>query len=460
MRLRIFSISLLTGLVSAVLVTAIHLSYVRSERIHFIDQRLRETALELINSDLVGLRRGDDQAGEEILSDELGPDRIGKIFVIRNSTGQILFQSRGAAELEGRIPQSPTWVDHVEGDRTFRVLNLSLPKINDRTLQVGMAVEDEFAGWGELSWRIGAYAAAVAAITVVTAAFLSTLVMRPFRVLHRRLEEIGDDLSSFREVRPIPYDDFRFALRRRGDEFGKTLTMLNSLIDRINATARITKLWSAKLAHELKTPLTILRLEIEDAPLDERPRAALLGEISRLTAMVGGFLSLAEAGSAPNPLAPPEIAAGTAVNAVVSRLEKLAKGRVTVREQVAPEGREQSGPKVRALPEHLDAVVSNLIDNALKYSPGAVEVAVGATGLEVRDAGPGLPPRVRESLGSPFNRGGASARDGGDSNGLGLALVVAICRRYGWSFRIEQEGAANVARVDWKASAPSTPHVV
>lgn len=428
------------GLLVATLVTGLALSYVRSERLHLVDQQIRATAFALVNSELSELRRGEFEEAEDVISEELGPQRIGKIFIVRNAKGEVLFQSQSAGTLTTAIPQTPQWVDHFEGGRWIRVLNLALPKISDRTLQVGAVLDAGMLGGETLSWRTAVFAIAALCVTLLAAFMLSSFVMRPFRRLNEHLVDVSQDLSRFRSVRRIPSKGFEFALRREDDEFGQTLTTLNELITRINETARTTRLWSMRLAHQMKTPITILRLEVEDSAIPERSRKSMVDEVDHMARMVHGFLSWAEAGDEGPESELPNVSLAGLTQEVVNRLERIADGRLVMNVE--------SDRSLRVLPEHLDLVLTNLIENALKYSPPGtqVHVYVRADGFEVVDQGGGLPPHVRDALGSPFNRG-ADTQTKQVSSGLGLALVQALCRRYGWTLTFEASRNGQAANV-------------
>ena len=110
---------------------------------------------------------------------------------------------------------------------------------------------------------------------------------------------------------------------------------------------------------------------------------------------------------------------------------------------------EAQGERVFTRPEHLQQVIRNLVDNALEYSPGGsrVEIVVQRGAIEVLDEGPGLPESVVRNLGTPFNRGRSpSSPTGREGHGLGLALVISHCRRYGWEFSSHAEGGDAEAR--------------
>jgi signal transduction histidine kinase len=105
--------------------------------------------------------------------------------------------------------------------------------------------------------------------------------------------------------------------------------------------------------------------------------------------------------------------------------------------------------------DHVEQAISNLVDNALKYSPegSAVKVAVGESSLEVSNAGTGLPESVVERLGMPFNLGPNAARR---STGLGLAWVVTISKLYGWRLTHERREDRTVLTLNFAGSDPAS----
>lgn len=422
-----------------------HVSYIQSERMDFIDDQLREIALALVKSELADLRPTNYIEAEEIISDELGPKRIGKIFLIRDNSGKVLFQSQGADILTDTIPQQPQWITFQEEDRTIRVLNLSLPKRN-RTLQVATVLDANFMGWNFWNRRMGFYAAGVFALICLSSFFLASLVMRPFRHLQVHIQSVANDLSRFRPLREVPEREFRFALRTEHDEFGQLIRVFNRFIDRINWASRITRLWSMRLAHELKTPITLLRLEVEEPSQGQEKDRALLTEIDRMTKMVGDFLSWAEAGSESSGHPRQEISMKEAIETTLSRVDKLSPGRLS--------WQASSDWRVAALPEHLEQMILNLVENALKHTPESSPVMIHLQSgcLEVIDQGPGFPQKVLEGLGLPFNRG-SDLPGGFRSSGIGLALVDAICRRYGWSLNIQRENDRTHVRIRAESAA-------
>ena len=181
----------------------------------------------------------------------------------------------------------------------------------------------------------------------------------------------------------------------------------------------------ASVGHDLRTPLTGLRVSVDtllstQATVSEDERRELLETIDdsaeRLDALITNLLDMSrlQAGAV---LAHPQ---------PTDLIETV--DRVLI---AAPDARihvdlPESVPLVRADPALLERVVANLVSNALRYSPAASSVSItahqrdGDVLLDVVDQGPGIPPEQREEVFAPFHRVGARP-DGG--SGLGLAIV-------------------------------------
>jgi PAS domain S-box-containing protein len=186
-------------------------------------------------------------------------------------------------------------------------------------------------------------------------------------------------------------------------------------------------------AHELKTPLATLYghvqlLERNATPEAlERGRAAIERQCERMLALVQRMLEMSRlrVGQFELELAPCDI--GEIVATIVERAATLAPGRLLLERRPAP--------LVRADRLRVEEVVTNLIDNAMRYSPrGApVEVSVGAEGdrvlVSVLDHGPGIPDALRPRVFTPFARESSAVRAPG--LGLGLWIAKEIVQRHG-----------------------------
>jgi signal transduction histidine kinase len=233
----------------------------------------------------------------------------------------------------------------------------------------------------------------------------------------------------------------RVAEAKRTDEFGTLGKSFNQMAGRIEETVQTLRRFLADAAHELQTPLTALRTNLELARSEENSasRAGELTEaleqIERIQRMIKDLLSLSRLESATAPEAFQEI-----------NLEELAR---QVSEPFAACA-EQAGqsfelaltasdPRVMGSPEKLRSALGNLLDNALKFTPSGGVVTLGLAEdqenviLSVSDTGIGIPPDEVEVLFNRFHRGrNTSAYPG---SGLGLAIVRAIARTHGGSVK-------------------------
>jgi two-component system OmpR family sensor kinase/two-component system sensor histidine kinase QseC len=218
------------------------------------------------------------------------------------------------------------------------------------------------------------------------------------------------------EVAPL-IEELNRLLARLGDAFGKQRAFV------------------ADAAHELRSPLTALSLQLQllDRAPDESARKAaqerLGAAVERAAHLVGQLLTLArnEPESAPARLVPVVLEAS--VRDGIADLSALAAERsVELVLEVA------ASPTVLGDADALRILVRNLVDNAVRYSPsgGKVEARVftqdRAAALEVDDAGPGIPVEERDRAFDRFYRRSGSAQGG---SGLGLAIVKAIAERHG-----------------------------
>ncbi len=222
-----------------------------------------------------------------------------------------------------------------------------------------------------------------------------------------------------------------------GDELAHLARDFNTLAETLAATRRARSQWIADIAHELRTPLAVLRGEIEALQDGVRPLgAASLGslaqEVSHLGRLVEDLhtLSLADVGALSYHKEPLDVAelADEAIAAQRRALDQ--KG-------LAVELALERGATVLADETRLAQVLGNLLQNTLRYTdaPGKLAVAVRREGervvLEWQDSSPGVPdadlPRLTERL---YRVDVSRSRAGGGS-GLGLAIVKAIVEAHG-----------------------------
>jgi two-component system, OmpR family, osmolarity sensor histidine kinase EnvZ len=195
----------------------------------------------------------------------------------------------------------------------------------------------------------------------------------------------------------------------------------------------------AGVSHDLRTPLSRLRLSTEMGASDETLKQGMIADIAEMDSIIGQFLDFARTQSE-EPLEPIDIAA-LAREAVEHQL-RLGH---SIKTNIAPV------PVQQLHRMGIKRLISNLVDNALAY--GGEEVCVNARSeggkliLEVLDRGPGIPPDEVERLKQPFTRL-EQARSGKGGSGLGLAIVDRIARNHGGSLELlPREGGGLIARV-------------
>lgn len=178
----------------------------------------------------------------------------------------------------------------------------------------------------------------------------------------------------------------------------------------------------AGISHDLRTPLTRLRLEAEMSIGDDSARHGVIADIEEMEAVISQFMDYARDESGETPM-PTDLAA---------LLRDIAERKHTAGQPVRLTLTDM--PPLELRPKALIRAITNLIDNALKYGGGEVwlqaTASADAVNIEVIDHGSGIPPAEIERLKRPFTRLEA-ARSGPGGTGLGLAIVDRIARLHG-----------------------------
>jgi two-component system sensor histidine kinase MprB len=254
----------------------------------------------------------------------------------------------------------------------------------------------------------------------------------PLRRLSQATEHVAltQDLSE--RIEPVSEDELGLLARN----FNAMLDALERSMGALDASVHAQRQLVADASHELRTPVTSLRTNVEilqqTPDMDPAERQGMLGEvvdqIEELTLLMNDLIDLAR-GDEPG-VESEDVRLDLVVSEVVERARRRAP-RTPIEVELEP-------TIVAGLPARLERAVSNLIDNAIKYSPPGepVEVALQAKELTVRDHGPGI---SAEDLPHVFDRfyRGAEAR-GRPGSGLGLAIVRQVVDQQGGSVVAEQ----------------------
>jgi two-component system, OmpR family, sensor kinase len=210
----------------------------------------------------------------------------------------------------------------------------------------------------------------------------------------------------------------------------------NEMTERVGRLLRSQQDFVADASHQLRTPLTGLRLRLEEARHGAQPELAAeldaaMGEIDRLAEIVAELLVLSRAGERELPGASVDL--GTAAERAAERWAPAAAQRdqeIEVRPTLAG--------TVWCAPADLDRILDVLVENALSYSPAGSSVLVTAEAdrIEVVDEGPGPEPGEEEALFERFHRGRAG-REGPPGTGLGLPIARELAGE--WSATVSLE---------------------
>ncbi len=223
----------------------------------------------------------------------------------------------------------------------------------------------------------------------------------------------------------------------------------NRALERLEQGYRIQQEFLATAAHELKTPLTLIRGQIE-LGVTEESRAALLRDVSHMGRQVQQLLHLAEASEQQN-YEFTLVDAESLMFDVMNYLERLADQH-GVSLQVAVEPGLMLPRTDRGA---LFTLLKNLLENAIQHSRAGGVVRLGAVSnlISVRDEGPGVPPEDLPKLFTRFWRS-AERRDLGA--GLGLSICLAIAAAHGWDLRARcaEPGMVFDLRIDPRGTWP------
>jgi len=253
---------------------------------------------------------------------------------------------------------------------------------------------------------------------------LAGLSLRQVDTMRRRADAVSADNPGGRL--PVP---------PTGDELERLGETLNEMLGRLEGALEREREFVADAGHELRTPLALLRTELElalrygESPeeLREAIRASSQ-EVDRLTQLAEDLLLIARSEHGQLPLRIEDIDPTKLLASVISRFQWRAEARQrSLASDPEPDAR-FSGDRLR-----LEQALANMVDNALRHGRGAVRLACtglnGSVELHVIDEGAGFPPHF---LGHAFERFSHDDRGReGAGAGLGLAIVEAIARAHG-----------------------------
>ncbi|MEO7114507.1 MAG: ATP-binding protein [Caldimonas sp.] len=400
------SLLVLLGL-TAIAIAAITYRNVLAETESLFDYQLQQMALSLRDQGQI------DSSEASTLADQ----KLDVVIQIWTVDGRSIYASRPHSALPARALLGLATLS-VEGQawRTYSVAT------RDRVIQVAQPVQ--------IRQRLAAHAAWLSVLplllmTPLAAFAIWWLAAKNLAPLERLAGEVRSrDAGS---LDPVPTGDLP-------DEVAPLAQALNALLDRLKSSLDTQRAFVADAAHELRSPLTALKLQLRllRHAGDDAARAAAIEGISagieRAARLIEQLLTLArsEPGAAPLAREPVDLAGLARETLAAMHPFALDRGSELILDAERPvivDGDRAS----------LSALVRNLVDNALRYSPPKtrIDVAVGddarSAWLRVDDAGPGIPAAERARVFDRFYRRQSGSEDG---TGLGLAIVHTVAARH------------------------------
>ena len=351
---------------------------------------------------------------------------------VLSPAGRVLDAAGGArepalGERDARQAANGTLVfeERVEGiEGTARVLaRAASAEPGSPVVAVGQSLDDRDETLAGLLTAFAVGGPIAVAIASLLGYALASAGLAPVEAMRRRATEVsleGEDSL------PLPEAD---------DEIRRLGETLNEMLARLRGSFERERRFVADASHELRTPVAVLKAEIEAAvqdgsygPAVGESLAAALEECDRLAQLAEDLLILARTGEGGLAIRTEDVPAERLLEDVRARFRYRARQQ---RRRMAIEAEDDLGVTVDPL--RMKQALGNLVDNALRHGEGDITLGAhrtnGAVELSVADAGPGIPPELGGKAFDRFTRGDA-ARTGGGA-GLGLAIVQSIAQAHG-----------------------------
>ncbi len=373
-------------------------------------------------------------SAHQVIADSGSPQKItGAALGAPSAAGQ--GQQAGGGDATAPVAAAPPRTDETRSAQVYVRAALPGSPAGVAFIRVseGPSSGGSLMGSVIVAWAVAAVAAVIAA--ALAGSLISSRIARPLAQLAAASDRMAaGDLGTRAEV-------------AGSDEIGRLAHSFNDMASQVEGTVTALRRFVSDAAHQLGTPLTALRTDLEmlqDTAGGEGDRRRLdraLAQEQRLEALGSGLLQLSrlESPDASRPVRPVDLAGllEAAADAVSSRVEQAGLD-LEVAVPDAP-------VMAVADPDRLRTAVENLVDNAIKFTPpdGHVRCGVraedGSALIWVADDGPGIPVADRERVFERFYRAPGTADRPG--SGLGLAIVRAAAKASGGSVRVAPSDA-------------------
>ncbi|MBN3755007.1 two-component sensor histidine kinase [Paraburkholderia sp. Tr-20389] len=408
---------LIAGLAVAALIAAYGIFYTaQQEATELFDYELRTVALS-VPATIAGTN-GFTQRGPDF--DGLADDRL--FIEVWDGTGRSVYRSVAGVV----VPRFPPGLRTIEYDEYhWRIFGV---QEGDRFVQAAqpISVREDLARQLALRtlWPLALFLPAIVLIVL----FVVGRGLAPIGAISRALAT-----RSFDSLEPLHFEG------RLPVEMQPLVDALNDLLHRLNVASQSQRTFVGDAAHELRSPLAALKLQLQAAERDgslvgsKQTFERIEGRLNRLIHLVHQLLTMAREDAQRSAHFEP-VSLRRLCERAVADFSMLAEARqIDLGLEFNPSGGADDVYKVNAEANGIEVLLNNLIDNAIRYTPhgGKVDVILARSGDEVSicvsDSGPGVPEAERERV---FDRFYRSAGNKVHGSGLGLAIAMKIAQRH------------------------------
>ncbi|MGE3973951.1 MAG: ATP-binding protein [Bdellovibrionales bacterium] len=399
---------------------------------------------------------GDVELRGQMLKDKIFPFPLGKAFLqIRTLEGEIIARSVTLGESElpistrelselayGQIIYRSLYELGVDKKEPFRLLNFTIhqPPVPKLVLQIAVPTTLLDRQMSSLFTFFVTSIPFVLVLAAIGGYYFSGRALIPVREIINKAKEISATDLSVRV--PVPAAQ---------DELHELAVTLNSLLDRLKQAFDSQDQFVSNASHQLKTPLAIMRGELDLILKKERSTEEINDflqsahdELSHLSKIIEDLLLIARMDSGQKSFVLGKVQVDEAIVSAIARLEKIAKKKnVGIKLQYQDSEQDLREFLVSGDQDLLQSMFYNLIENALKYSHErqTIQISVGTEGdrivTRISDKGVGISEDDQKKLFARFSRG-ADQRAQIPGVGLGLAIAKQIAHLHGGFLDLEK----------------------
>jgi hypothetical protein len=263
LRVRFFITIFVALLMATSAVSIVQFTFFSRERTRLIDQQVDVVASSLLSS---GLDESALEEIEDVIADALESEPATALVTVYGPQGEIQYRNANAKLVfDGDpVPLTPARQTVEEGDHFVRIVNLHVAR-EGRTLQVGLLLDRGQVQWKTLNLSILKFGGLILSVILAFAALLTLVLLKPLSTLADHLRVMSAGIGTGTTPGMLPK---KILSRESGhDELANLISAVRELGQKLEGTFKVNRASAAQMAHEFKTPLTILKNALESADL-------------------------------------------------------------------------------------------------------------------------------------------------------------------------------------------------